>query len=111
VLTEAAITGRTDHLLGLKENVIIGKLIPAGTGLLARQRQREALYAADQAELEDVLALRGDGALGDGALDGDGAGDTEELMDGNGLMAEAADVENDLDVAHAGAVLDQDELG
>ncbi|MDO5602779.1 MAG: DNA-directed RNA polymerase subunit beta' [Oscillospiraceae bacterium] len=34
VLTEAAIKGKTDPLLGLKENVIIGKLIPAGTGLL-----------------------------------------------------------------------------
>ena len=33
VLTEAAIKGKSDHLLGLKENVIIGKLIPAGTGL------------------------------------------------------------------------------
>lgn len=33
VLTEAAIAGKTDHLLGLKENVIIGKLIPAGTGM------------------------------------------------------------------------------
>ena len=33
VLTEAAIKGKVDPLLGLKENVIIGKLIPAGTGL------------------------------------------------------------------------------
>ena len=33
VLTEAAISGKVDHLLGLKENVIIGKLIPAGSGL------------------------------------------------------------------------------
>ena len=33
VLTEAAIKGKVDHLIGLKENVIIGKLIPAGTGL------------------------------------------------------------------------------
>ncbi|ACU53360.1 DNA-directed RNA polymerase, beta' subunit [Acidimicrobium ferrooxidans DSM 10331] len=32
VLTEAAIEGRSDHLLGLKENIILGKLIPAGTG-------------------------------------------------------------------------------
>ena len=32
-LTDAAIHGKTDHLLGLKENVIIGKLIPAGTGM------------------------------------------------------------------------------
>ena len=33
ILTEAAIKGKTDMLIGLKENVIIGKLIPAGTGL------------------------------------------------------------------------------
>jgi DNA-directed RNA polymerase subunit beta' len=37
VLTEAAIAGKSDSLLGLKENVIIGKLIPAGTGM-ARYR-------------------------------------------------------------------------
>src|SRR4029077_14088483 len=34
VLTEAAIEGRSDRLFGLKENIIIGKLIPAGTGML-----------------------------------------------------------------------------
>ena len=34
MLTEAAIEGRSDSLFGLKENVIIGKLIPAGTGML-----------------------------------------------------------------------------
>ncbi|MGI6371608.1 MAG: hypothetical protein ACOX1R_00225, partial [Caldicoprobacterales bacterium] len=33
VLTEASIKGKTDPLVGLKENVIIGKLIPAGTGM------------------------------------------------------------------------------
>ena len=33
VLTDAAIKGKIDHLVGLKENVIIGKLIPAGSGL------------------------------------------------------------------------------
>ena len=33
VLTDAAIKGKVDHLRGLKENVIIGKLIPAGTGM------------------------------------------------------------------------------
>ncbi len=37
VLTEAAISGKTDKLMGLKENVIIGKLIPAGTGVEARR--------------------------------------------------------------------------
>lgn len=37
VLTDAAIKGKTDDLLGLKENVIIGKLIPAGTGMQVYQ--------------------------------------------------------------------------
>ena len=39
VLTDAAIKGKRDELLGLKENVIIGKLVPAGTGM---QRYRKA---------------------------------------------------------------------
>ena len=43
VLTEAAIKGKVDHLVGLKENVIIGKLIPAGTGLQAYHNAAEAL--------------------------------------------------------------------
>ncbi|HVY45879.1 MAG TPA: hypothetical protein VHB21_08375, partial [Minicystis sp.] len=38
VLTEAAICGKTDDLRGLKENVIMGRLIPAGTGLPAYKR-------------------------------------------------------------------------
>lgn len=42
VLTEAAIKGKVDHLLGLKENVIIGKLIPAGSGL-AQYRQEDII--------------------------------------------------------------------
>jgi DNA-directed RNA polymerase subunit beta' len=51
VLTDAAVHGSTDHLVGLKENVIIGKLIPAGTGVLGRKellskQQAERLAAA-----------------------------------------------------------------
>jgi DNA-directed RNA polymerase subunit beta' len=45
VLTEAAVTGKRDHLRGLKENVIVGRLIPAGTGLKYhedRKKKREA---------------------------------------------------------------------
>jgi DNA-directed RNA polymerase subunit beta' len=33
VLTEAAVTGKKDHLRGLKENVVVGRLVPAGTGM------------------------------------------------------------------------------
>lgn len=43
VLTDAAIKGKKDHLVGLKENVIIGKLIPAGTGLPAYKKFAEDL--------------------------------------------------------------------
>ncbi|MFZ9386131.1 MAG: DNA-directed RNA polymerase subunit beta', partial [Candidatus Limnocylindrus sp.] len=49
VLTEAAITGARDYLMGLKENVIIGKLIPAGTGApdkVAARKEAEKLRAA-----------------------------------------------------------------
>lgn len=45
VLTEAAVTGKRDYLRGLKENVVVGRLIPAGTGLAyhsERKRKREA---------------------------------------------------------------------
>jgi DNA-directed RNA polymerase subunit beta' len=42
VLIEAAIQGKEDHLLGLKENVIAGRLIPAGTGVIIAQFKREA---------------------------------------------------------------------
>ena len=42
VLTEAAVAGKIDELRGLKENVIVGRLIPAGTGLKAHQRVRIA---------------------------------------------------------------------
>ena len=61
VLTEAAIKGKVDHLIGLKENVLIGKHIPAGTGM---KKYRDVhlnteLKTEDEAELdeEDLLAL------------------------------------------------------
>ena len=49
VLTDAAVRGAKDHLRGLKENVIIGKLIPVGTGFEARQQAVAAALAARQA--------------------------------------------------------------
>jgi DNA-directed RNA polymerase subunit beta' len=41
VLTEASITGRVDDLKGLKENVVVGRLIPAGTGFKHHQDKRK----------------------------------------------------------------------
>ncbi|MEG1988793.1 MAG: hypothetical protein RR035_06350, partial [Oscillibacter sp.] len=51
VLTEAAIKGKVDHLEGLKENVIIGKLIPAGTGLAAYKKFAEDLVPSVKSAL------------------------------------------------------------
>jgi len=42
VLTEAAVTGKRDDLRGLKENVVVGRLIPAGTGFAYHQERRQA---------------------------------------------------------------------
>ena len=53
VLTEAAIKGKVDHLLGLKENVIIGKLIPAGTGVEQYQNVQVKGLEIPEEEPED----------------------------------------------------------
>ncbi|MBE6879237.1 MAG: DNA-directed RNA polymerase subunit beta' [Ruminococcaceae bacterium] len=55
VLTDAAIHGKVDPLLGLKENVIIGKLIPAGTGLEALEKEKEEAVAAEEAQNEEQV--------------------------------------------------------
>jgi DNA-directed RNA polymerase subunit beta' len=66
VLTDAAVNGKTDTLDGLKENVIVGRLIPAGTGGMLRRLRRIA------AKRDDLIAkenARGDGS--DKAIEGD----------------------------------------
>ena len=78
VLTEAAINGKVDHLIGLKENVIIGKLIPAGTGM---KRYRSVKLNTD-AEPEDEIALEDD---------------DEILLSGDEDMAEEAPEVFDID--------------
>ena len=56
VLTEAAIKGKIDPLIGMKENVIIGKLIPAGTGMKRyRNVHLNTEYMQDEAEDDDIL--------------------------------------------------------
>ncbi|MGD8925363.1 MAG: DNA-directed RNA polymerase subunit beta' [Thioalkalispiraceae bacterium] len=59
VLTEAAVTGKVDDLRGLKENVIVGRLIPAGTGMAFHKERREKRQSTDVMEaalLEEVGA-------------------------------------------------------
>lgn len=56
VLTDAAIKGKVDRLLGLKENVIIGKLVPAGTGMSRYRNIKVASQVDYEAELEALNA-------------------------------------------------------
>jgi DNA-directed RNA polymerase subunit beta' len=60
VLTEAAVQGKRDTLIGLKENVIVGRLIPAGTGagmnrLRVTATSRDAALRAQQRKLQEAL--------------------------------------------------------
>jgi len=64
VLTEAAVSGKTDALSGLKENVIVGRLIPAGTGAavmrlrkVAHEREKEAVIEAEASASNDNPGL------------------------------------------------------
>jgi len=77
VLTEAAIMGRKDDLRGLKENVIVGRLIPAGTGL-SYHRARRAAWASQRAaaavaESREVIAAEAAEAADAIAMDDDEA--------------------------------------
>ena len=61
VLTEAAVTGKIDNLYGLKENVMVGRLIPAGTGLahhkdVRRKRKLEKEIVLASSEVEAITA-------------------------------------------------------
>lgn len=58
VLTEAAVAGKTDKLIGLKENVIVGRLIPAGTGFYMKEVKKQAL-ARDREFLASSAQERG----------------------------------------------------
>ena len=57
VLTEAATTGRVDFLRGLKENVVVGRLIPAGAGLSAAlDSPEEEAESKESVDLEEALS-------------------------------------------------------
>jgi DNA-directed RNA polymerase subunit beta' len=92
VLTDAALEGKTDRLLGLKENVIIGKLIPAATGLRryrrleieptepVRRHTAEEIGLLDESELAAELGLTDSGEI-EGFGFGDGGDGTDAFSD------------------------------
>ncbi|MDV6320425.1 DNA-directed RNA polymerase subunit beta' [Chromohalobacter sp. HP20-39] len=55
VLTEAAVSGKRDYLRGLKENVVVGRLVPAGTGLAHHAERRRKREDGDQAEAPSAM--------------------------------------------------------
>ncbi|MBU6329832.1 MAG: DNA-directed RNA polymerase subunit beta', partial [Acidobacteria bacterium] len=93
VLTEAAIESRSDSLLGLKENIIIGKLIPAGTGMSSYKDITTAapdyapmeFYSSGEEETDDLAAMLAERMAGD-------------MVAGTGDLAEGSDEEPDAEV-------------
>ena len=97
VLTDAAVRGAKDGLRGLKENVIIGKLIPVGTGFETRRRavevaRGEALEEYEEGELEEEAELSDEELL----FENEDALDLNEML---GENDEGADYGDDLDLA------------
>ena len=92
VLTEAAINGAKDHLIGLKENVIIGKLIPAGTGApanLAAAQERRRRAALEALAGEEIEGLTGEGEFNPFLEDGSDA--AARRRDGGARLAARRD--------------------
>ncbi|MGZ6340722.1 MAG: DNA-directed RNA polymerase subunit beta', partial [Candidatus Limnocylindrales bacterium] len=100
VLTEAAINGAKDHLIGLKENVIIGKLIPAGTGApanIAARRERERRAAEEALAGEALERIRGPEYEYNPFLEEASQRPSEETSDLASLLAATAGAADDED--------------
>ncbi len=71
VLTEAAVSGRSDEMFGLKENVVVGRLIPAGTGMAYHDERRHSYQVNDA--LPSMTAAEAESALSEALSNGDQA--------------------------------------
>ena len=100
VLTEAAINGKVDHLIGLKENVIIGKPIPAGTGM---KRYRKVKLDTDDL-ISDEIMLSEDDELVLSSEDESGSGLTED-----NVAEEVLGMDDMADVDEEDAVIEEEE--
>ena len=95
VLTESSMTGKTDNLRGLKENVIVGRLIPAGTGLVFHQERKRNRLESLQKDRELEALLSGDGETKPESAAGAG-GESESAE-----SAESAESESKLEIAES----------
>jgi hypothetical protein len=121
VLTEAALAGKQDELVGLKENVILGHLVPTGTGFRNYQKTRVLKNVDLQAAAEEIGRLSKQGFLDEGGpvirlegIDdappspgsGDGTGPTDGAPDGiqpDGSTPDGATPDGDAPTGPAGA--------
>ena len=111
VLTEAAIKGKVDHLKGLKENVIIGKHIPAGTGM---KKYRDVALNTDvhmeqELNLDDDLNLDLDMDSGDGTAEETAETVTSEEANAEETNAEETAVETEIPEDDETASADEEE--
>ena len=99
VLTEAAIEGKSDWLRGLKENVIIGRLIPAGTGFNAHEEAIGVLVDTDEVEHNNYSPTQGQGEeITNSLLVSDLANDDHMVLDDHIARAYAEGEEEDAKV-------------
>lgn len=94
VLTDAAIKGKVDPLIGLKENVILGKLIPAGTGMA---RYRNITVSSEDDDILMEIPVENVNAAEDATLDIEEMGDSEmsgsvSIGDSENIVVEAAEI-------------------
>ena len=109
VLTEAAIKGKVDPLIGLKENVILGKLIPTGTGM----KRYSDIRLDSEKEEEDLLEISEDFDMDmeseeDLALDGEMHPDFDEESEEPVLLSDIEEMEEPVDTQE---LQEMDELG
>ena len=93
VLTEAAINGKVDHLIGLKENVIIGKLIPAGTGMKRYRNIKINTEVEDYDDEDDFLLDDDDLYEDDIQNEAEETAETADTLDADNLAEEAPEEE------------------
>jgi DNA-directed RNA polymerase subunit beta' len=92
VLTEAAIQGKVDQLRGLKENVIIGKLIPAGSGWQAQERKQVAVLSdQDEATLTAMAEAGAATATAEPEVEPTTIEDVEDLVSEGRLTRDSVD--------------------
>ena len=115
VLTEAAINGKVDHLRGLKENVIIGKLIPAGSGFgivpgapltaledvtlatMGAEAPADEVEAASEEDLAELMAAGYVPSATEAVLSGDGATIAGDEMTDSEILVAASDVDTEVE--------------